>query len=716
MKKFKVLSIFMALFFFAGFTLAATPSTLKKNVWRAEQTFKHGIKVEDYITLNGSRITFSATSTVYYVRSTTGSDTMGNNYGLSFDKPWATVDYAINNTEADVGDVIIALPSHAETFTGADGFDADVAGISIIGIGSGTDMPTFTFGHANATIAVGAANVRFENLRFLAGITAVTIGIAVEKAGDDFTMFGCVFPEPAASASDFIDAIDLEDDSGGPSNTRILYNEYYHMGGVGPAHFLDAGNSVNSGLQVVGNILWGEFSVAAIWSDTHDLRVLIKDNNVIQMTSTEHAIEFTGNATGFIDGNRVFTDAEGTSIDPGIMNIGVNYVSTAVDVSGVVYPTEDTGWGRIGAFSGDGGANDDDSIKASLDLAHTDLDTIIAATPAGHVHVAAVTSSADTTHSVYSSLTGYGTDYFVNGWTMIVIWDAAGAGGAPETEVVDVSAYATGTGTFTHGATTQLVATDVVMFIRDEFVSMYQKALPTIVVANSLGAFIASGGTGLGTELADSKSLVDAIGTNGTTVADTATGIAGMIGINDANNAMDTSTVVPNVDGSVYERLEGIGVGGDINFDNPNYIGLSVDLSQATWNTAAAHEILTVTGMIRLKMIIEVSATVEDAGDACDGEVGIAGNTAAIIATGAIGGAGAGSTLEAGEFWIDASPADATPLASSSAVLDFVVSGGLDVGYTLSGAAATAGTLIFHMWWVPLDSTGLAAVGAGGVF
>lgn len=37
---------------------------------------------------------------------------------------------------------------------------------------------------------------------------------------------------------------------------------------------------------------------------------------------------------------------------------------------------------KAGGFSGDGGANQDDSIKASLDLAHTDLDTIVTQTPA----------------------------------------------------------------------------------------------------------------------------------------------------------------------------------------------------------------------------------------------------------------------------------------------------------------------------------------------
>ena len=50
------------------------------------------------------------------------------------------------------------------------------------------------------------------------------------------------------------------------------------------------------------------------------------------------------------------------------------------------YVTDDTAsiYGRLGAFTGPvGGAAQDDNIKASLDLVHTDLDTIIAAQTVG---------------------------------------------------------------------------------------------------------------------------------------------------------------------------------------------------------------------------------------------------------------------------------------------------------------------------------------------
>jgi len=96
--------------------------------------------------------------------------------------------------------------------------------------------------------------------------------------------------------------------------------------------------------------------------------------------------------------------------------------------------------------------------------------------------------------------------------------------------------------------------TDSLEALSDQVSKIDGVTLATAPTAASLASFIASGGVALGTQLATSKSLVDALGTNGTTVADTATGVAGMVGVNDADNAMDTSSVAANPYGSVYER------------------------------------------------------------------------------------------------------------------------------------------------------------------
>ena len=65
--------------------------------------------------------------------------------------------------------------------------------------------------------------------------------------------------------------------------------------------------------------------------------------------------------------------------------------------------------------------------------------------------------------------------------------------------------------------------------------------------------FIAGQNT-LGTKLAAGKSLVDALGTNGTTVADSAVTVLGAIGANNNDNAFASNLVAANAIGSVLER------------------------------------------------------------------------------------------------------------------------------------------------------------------
>jgi len=78
---------------------------------------------------------------VFFVHSGTGTD--GAGYGQNPDAPTATLDYAIGLCTASKGDVIYVLPGHAESFAATEGFDADMAGIKIIGLGWGNNRPTF---------------------------------------------------------------------------------------------------------------------------------------------------------------------------------------------------------------------------------------------------------------------------------------------------------------------------------------------------------------------------------------------------------------------------------------------------------------------------------------------------------------------------------------------------------------------------------------------
>lgn len=104
---------------------------------------------------------------VFFVDSATGSD---GNLGTEPSKAFATLDYAIGKCTANKGDTIYVMPNHAETITGAGGITADVAGISIIGIGSYNQRPRFLMdGATTVTFLVSADDVTVRNMVFAGG-------------------------------------------------------------------------------------------------------------------------------------------------------------------------------------------------------------------------------------------------------------------------------------------------------------------------------------------------------------------------------------------------------------------------------------------------------------------------------------------------------------------------------------------------------------------
>jgi hypothetical protein len=127
------------------------------------------------------------TGNIYFVDS--GSSTGGTSagYGNSPDAPFTTIDSAINQTTANQGDVIYVMTGHSETLTGASAITCDVAGVSIIGLGRGTDRPTLLLdAGASVSIVVSAANVHWENVIFSAGHADITVAIDVSAANASF--------------------------------------------------------------------------------------------------------------------------------------------------------------------------------------------------------------------------------------------------------------------------------------------------------------------------------------------------------------------------------------------------------------------------------------------------------------------------------------------------------------------------------------------------
>jgi len=146
----------------------------------------------------------------------------------------------------------------------------------------------------------------------------------------------------------------------------------------------------------------------------------------------------------------------------------------------------------------------------------------------------------------------------------------------------------------------------------------------------------------------------------------------------------------------------------DAGKDHTNYLTIDVAGANATWNTAAAHKLLMVTGMVRVRLIAECVTPLTTAAGATI-ELGTENNPAEIIAQ------TVGTDLDATEIWSGATP-DIEAVAYGSAALDTVVVQGSDIALTVATDALTGGVIRFHVWWTPLSADGNVTIGAGGPF
>ena len=155
------------------------------------------------------------------------------------------------------------------------------------------------------------------------------------------------------------------------------------------------------------------------------------------------------------------------------------------------------------------------------------LASLVALIASGLAYKGAVTTATDITHFKASALLGYGNGYFKN-WYAYALWDADGAGAAPQGEAQPISAYLTADGDFTHTAfTAQLALTDLVLIIHPAVAYMlgltptragYLDELAAANIPADVDTIIAelAGGAGVATfpgaaNIGDGVSLAEAI-------------------------------------------------------------------------------------------------------------------------------------------------------------------------------------------------------------
>ncbi len=238
-----------------------------------------------------------APASIWWVNSATGTDSTA--YGRSPSLPYATIDYALSG--ATTNDVIYVMPGHSEEISGTT-TDFDIAGVSIIGLGTGTLRPRYDYNDTAATIDITAANVTVKNLTFRPSVSATVSGLTLNADADNAVIEDCEFMIGEASGTDeFISAITVT----GASDVVIRHNVFRTA-------ITDAQctNAINLGVttavartQIVDNLIYGNYSTAAIIDGgTACTELLIKDN-VIKVKDDEPAIELEAATTAQIVGN-----------------------------------------------------------------------------------------------------------------------------------------------------------------------------------------------------------------------------------------------------------------------------------------------------------------------------------------------------------------------------------------------------------------------------
>ena len=280
------------------------------------------------------------TGKIFWVSSGTGTD--GAGYGQNPDAPVATLDYAVGLCTASKGDIIYLMPGHAETLIAATSAAVDIAGVRILGLGTGSLQPTFSLGtDAAATIAVTDANVVIKNIKVISALADIAAGITASAAADGLVIEDCWFTDGGTDVLELVIGVSC---AAGCDNVLIRNNRFITVTGGGCASGIKfVGATAMS--QIVGNYISGDYSVAGIDGATAAGTNLLVLNNMIDNLDggAGLAISLNSSTTGAMAYNITHGAKDGTSpIAAAGMVVGENYGSNAEGASGLIKPTVDS--------------------------------------------------------------------------------------------------------------------------------------------------------------------------------------------------------------------------------------------------------------------------------------------------------------------------------------------------------------------------------------
>ena len=259
-------------------------------------------------------------------------------------RPFATINQALSKCVASRGDVIFVMPGYTETITAAaGGFNLTVAGVAIVGLGSGDAKPTLTLSTAaTADINVSANNTSITNVRFVSAEDDITS--CLDITGADVTIDRCEFMA-AVAANAFLTCITSSNTAFGLTIKNCVFNMESSVGGLAvtivavQAISFDGDNTT-----IIDNYITGDYSVTGILNTTTVAEGTIVARNNIHNVATENiagGISIKTSTSGMCFDNVMFI-ADTTAIVGMMINAYLlcfeNYAVNVVTESAALIP------------------------------------------------------------------------------------------------------------------------------------------------------------------------------------------------------------------------------------------------------------------------------------------------------------------------------------------------------------------------------------------
>ena len=308
--------------------------------------FKNGV------TIRGVPLVTTNPGKVFWVNSTTvrlggdsgvvaGEDSNTSQSG-TFQRPFETIDFAINQCVASRGDIIFVMPGYTETIPLATTLVPDVAGVAIIGLGSGTLRPTLSLSAVASSIILSGENTIFKNFLLLAEQDNT---IMVEVTGSDIQVVDVECRSRiAATARQFVTGIDVGGGTANDCDRVVVSGCKLTSPAVGATDGIKL-SEVCEGVIIENCQIFGDFSVAPIHNPTGKVctNLTVRDCELTQLQAADLALELVSACTGNLIRNFYGSSVAGIGgVDPGSCRSYECFATDAIDVSGALAPTVTT--------------------------------------------------------------------------------------------------------------------------------------------------------------------------------------------------------------------------------------------------------------------------------------------------------------------------------------------------------------------------------------